>query len=336
MIFKITPAIYLVGFILKINMEKLEVSLVNLFMIGETFSTSKFRDTTIIQCDGFIFEFKQHDINLKQNDCLNKTIITTTITIQNIIDAQVSQVLEIIDDLCWLLSFAQQSPVRRYRYRISAGEYGTSCSGIVINPLRSIIDDCGKIIREFLEQTFPTFKKIKEIRQLTVVFGYLCEANRSSLALEITLISHYIAIENLKNTFALEQGYKYKDGKYSHPLYPPQDYHCKNKEEYCFDEMTAQYIHKLYGKCGSTEMTKKMFISAKFKRDEISPFLKKRNKMIHEGILLPFGDENYMGQAIEDRRDVSDLLRKYLLTLLNYKGAYYLSRGQLGASGYIP
>lgn len=83
-------------------------------------------------------------------------------------------------------------------------------------------------------------------------------------------------------------------------------------------------------------MTKRMFEAAQFNREEIAPFLKKRNKMIHEGILSPFGDENYMGQAIEDRRDVSDLLRKYLLTLLNYKGAYYLSRDRLGASGYIP
>ena len=316
-------------------MQKLEVSLINLFMMGETCSTSKFRDTTIIQCDGFIFEFKQDDINLKQNNCLNKIVITTTVTIQNIIDAQVSQVLEIIDDLCWLLSFAQQSPVRRHGHKIGSTGQWSNCSGILINPLSSIIEMHGDEIRKFIEQVYPTFKELKLPRQLTVVFGYLCEANRSSLALEITLISHYVAIENLKNTFALEQGYKYKDGKYSHPLYPPQDYHFKNKEEYCFDEMTAQYIHKLYGKCGSTEMTKRMFISAKFKRDEISPFLKKRNKMIHEGILLPFGDPNYMEQAIEDRRNVSDLLRKYLLTLLNYKGSYYLSRDRIGPSGLI-
>ena len=43
----------------------------------------------------------------------------------------------------------------------------------------------------------------------------------------------------------------------------------------------------------------------------------------------------YMEQAIEDRRNVSDLLRKYLLTLLNYKGSYYLSRDRIGPSGLI-
>lgn len=319
-------------------MENLEVFLINLFMLGENFSNHnnhRIRDTTVIECEGFKFEFKQLNIHLKQSEFINQSLITTKITIENISSDQVEHVLEVIDNLCWLLSFAQQSPVRRYSYKIGSAEYETNCSGAVVNPLRTIIEDSGKEIRNFIEQTYPTFKKLKSIRQLTVVFGYLCEANRSTLALEITLISYHVAIENLKNTFALEQGYIYKDGKYSHPLYPPQDYHCKNKEEYCFDEMTAQYIHKLYGKCGSTEMTKRMFISAKFKRAEISPFLKKRNKIIHEGILLPFGDENYMEQAIEDRRNVSDLLRKYLLTLLNYKGSYYLSRDRIGPSGLI-
>ncbi|MGY5391643.1 hypothetical protein [Acinetobacter sp. NigerLNRRAM0016] len=293
-------------------MENLEVFLINLFMLGENFSNhnnQRIRDTTVIECEGFKFEFKQLNIHLKQSEFINQSLITTKITIENISSDQVEHVLEVIDDLCWLLSFAQQSPVRRYSHKIGSAEYGTNCSGAVVNPLRTIIEDSGKEIRNFIEQTYPTFKKLKSIRQLTVVFGYLCEANRSTLALEITLISHYVAIENLKNTFALEQGYKYKDGKYS---------------------------HNLYGKCSSTEMTKRMFEAVQFNREEIAPFLKKRNKMIHEGILLPFGDENYMEQAIEDRRDVSDLLRKYLLTLLNYKGAYYLSQDRLGASGYIP
>lgn len=293
-------------------MENLEVFLINLFMLGESFSkhnNQRIRDTTIIECEGFKLEFTQLNIHLKQSNLINQSFITTKITIENIDSDQVEQLLNIVDDLCLLLSFAQQSPVRRYSYKVGSAEYKTNCSGTVINPLRTIIEDSGKEIRSFIEQAYLAFTTFKNSRQLTVVFGYLCEANRSTLALEIALISHYVAIENLKNTFALEQGYKYKDGKYS---------------------------HNLYGKCSSTEMTKRMFEAAQFNREEIAPFLKKRNKMIHEGILSPFGDENYMGQAIEDRRDVSDLLRKYLLTLLNYKGAYYLSRDRLGASGYIP
>ena len=283
-------------------MENLEVLLINLFMLGETSSTHnkrQFLDTTIISCEGFKLEFKQLDINLKQNEFINQNLVTTKITIRNIRTDQVEQVLEIIDDLCFLLSFAQQSPVRRYSYKIGSREYSRSNSGIVVNPKKLIIKARGQAVRSFIEQAYPTFKKIKSARQLTVVFDYLCEANRSSLALEISLISHYVAIENLKNTFAIEQGYKYKDGKFS---------------------------HNLYGKCSSTEMTKRMFEAAQFNREDIIPFLKRRNKIIHEGVLLPFGDENYMEQAINDQRDVSDLLRTYLLTLLNYKGEYFLSK----------
>jgi len=300
------------GFLLKINMENLEVFLINLFMLGESFSkhnNQRIQDTTIIECEGFKLEFTQLNIHLKQSNLINQSFITTKITIENIESDQVEQLLNIIDDLCLLLSFAQQSPIQRCGYKLGSEEHWTSCSAHILNPFAPIIENAGKKIRNFIEQAYPAFKKFKKPRQLTVVFGYLCEANRSTLALEIALISYYVAIENLKNTFSLEQGYKYKDGKYS---------------------------HNLYGKCSSTEMTKRMFEAAQFNREEIAPFLKKRNKMIHEGILLPLGDENYMGQAIEDRRDVSDLLRKYLLTLLNYKGAYYLSRDRLGASGYIP
>ncbi|MFZ0022249.1 hypothetical protein [Acinetobacter sp.] len=319
-------------------MEILEVFLINLFMLGENFSNhnnQQIRDTTIIECEGFKFQFKQLNIQLKQSEFINQSLMTTKITVENIGSDKVELLLNIVDNFCSLLSFAQQAPVRRCGYKLGSEEHWTNCSAYILNPFAPIIKNAGKEIRNFIEQAYPTFKKFKSSRQLTVVFGYLCEANRSTLTLELALISHYIAIENLKNSFAIEQGYKYKDGKYSHPLYPPQDYYCKNKEEYCFDEMTAKYIHKLYSKCGSTEMTKRMFVSARFKRAEISPFLNKRNKIIHEGILLPFGDENYMEQAIKDCKNVSDLLRKYLLTLLNYKGAYYLSRDRIGPSGPI-
>ena len=69
--------------------------------------------------------------------------------------------------------------------------------------------------------------------------------------------------------------------------------------------------------------------------DNVQIILGKRNKLIHQGILLPLGDANYIEQAIEDRKNVSDLLRKYMLTLLNYQGSYYLSRDRIGPSGLI-
>lgn len=321
-------------------MEILEVFLINLFMLGENASNhnnQRIRDTTIIECEGFKFTFKQLNIHLKQSDFINQSLITTKITIENIRSDQVEQLLNIIDDFCSLLSFAQQSPVLRYSHKIGSLEYSTNCSGIVVNPLRSIIENAGKEIRNFIEQAYPTFKKLKSTRQLIVVFGYLCEANRSSLAQEISLISHYVAIENLKYTFALDNRYEYSGQHFTHKDFPPLDNTPSNAEDYWPPKgKRKKYVHKIYGHITSTEMTLRMFEAAHFNRDEVTPFLDKRHRMIHEGVLSSFGDNNYIGQAIDDRRDVNDLLRKYLLMLLNYKGNYYLSRDRIGASGYIP
>ena len=75
-----------------------------------------------------------------------------------------------------------------------------------------------------------------------------------------------------------------------------------------------------------------MFEFIRIRRAEISTILKKRNKIIHEGILLAFSDPTYSQTAIEDLHNVSDLLRQYILTLLGYKGSYFRSRDRFGCS----
>ncbi len=309
-------------------MKNLELRIVNLFMWGETYSCKdkKLNDKTIIRCDGFTFEFIQCDITQKHKSHENERVVTTTVKIQNITEEQKPQIFEIIDDICWLLSFAQQSPVRCETYHNNSPQLRPNSDVKTMRSQKNLIDSHGLEIRKFIEQVYPTFKQLKSSRQLTVVFDYLCEANHPNLALEVSLILHYVLIENLKHTFALEQGYKEKSGKYFHPQYPPQNHLCINKKSYCFNENIGQYIHKKYGQCGTSEMTKRMFEDVGISREITKDIIEKRNTIIHEGILLPFNDPNYSKQAREDLHDVSDLIRKYLLTLLNYKGNYYLSR----------
>lgn len=162
-------------------MQNLEVYLINLFMRGEKFSKQDKQphpNLTIIKCESFEFEFQQLDSHIKQNDYINKNIITTKVTIENINSDQVEHLLNIIDDLCLLLSFSQQSPIRRCGYKIGSNEQWISCTAYLTNPYAPIIRDGGTDIRIFLEQTYSTFQKLKFSRQLDVVFGYLCEANR--------------------------------------------------------------------------------------------------------------------------------------------------------------
>ena len=77
------------GFFIERIMKKLEATLINLFMWGELFSTQGVLDTTIIQCEGFIFEFRQQDIKLKQSEYINKTILTTIVTVRDITEEQI-------------------------------------------------------------------------------------------------------------------------------------------------------------------------------------------------------------------------------------------------------
>ncbi|AWL30150.1 hypothetical protein DJ533_17070 [Acinetobacter defluvii] len=124
-----------------------------------------------------------------------------------------------------------------------------------------------------------------------------------------------------------------------HPSFPDLENEPQHLEEYetINHKTRKRYRHKKYGKCGTAEMTKRMFqeIGLSKEDSQIKATLDKRNKMIHEGILLPLGDPNYSKQAVEDLQNVSDLLRLYLLNILNYKGAYYLSGDRIGCSGLI-
>ena len=82
-------------------------------------------------------------------------------------------------------------------------------------------------------------------------------------------------------------------------------------------------------------MTLKMFDEIGIKKELIQLILTKRHKIIHEGIILPLSDEDYDGQAIRDLYEVNDLLRRYLLIILGYKGSYRLNGDRIGMSGII-
>lgn len=311
-------------------------------MIGESFSESLngqiSKDTTKVKCGNFSFAFKQHNISLKQNDFINETKITTTVTVLNIKDDQTKDVLDIIDDLCWLLSFALQSPIHRQSYKINSKDTNSSnCSEYTINPPAYIIENRGQYIRQFIEQVYPTFKKIKSSRELTVVFGYLLEINQPKLAIETKLIISYVLMEQIKRTYAEMLGYIKNDILFEHPKYPDLEVPPKDIENYNLIKYRGNsiYRHKQFGKCGSTEMIKRTFEHVKISREETQNIIEKRNQMIHEGLLLPFGDENYTVQAIKDLHSVNNLLREYLLNILNYKGEYYLGSDRFSCSGCI-
>lgn len=320
-------------------MQTLEIFVVNLFMVGEVFEQNGlYRNTTIIKCEGYELKFKQKDIKLEQKDFYNKTQVTTIIIVNISDEDEINNILNIVDNICWLLSFAQQSYVSRFGYRVNHKSKYATCDGIVVGSMNNIIEPRGEPIRSFVEQTYSTFKKIKDSRQLSVVFGYLCEANRSSLAFEISLISHYVAIENLKHTFALNNDYNYLKGFFYHNNYPDLELAPDDLENYFLPQgKRKKYVHKYFSRVNSSEMTQRMFEHVGIERDNqaVKNTIKNRNKLIHEGILSPFNHTEYFQKARQDLNCTSNLIRLYLLRLLNYKGSYMLNNDRLGTSGFI-
>lgn len=320
-------------------MKSLELSIVNLFMWGGKSSYSGGpNDTTIIKCDGYTFKFKQYDIHLKHKDFENERKVTTHVEVQYTEETQIPQIFEIIDDICYLLSFAQQSYVRCETFALNSTQSRPHSDVQTMRAQKNIIDMHGLEICNFIEETYPTFKKLKSSRQLTVVFDYLCEANRANLATEASLILHYVIIENLKHTYAQVNGFNKRNGtKFSHPSYPDLEKEPGDIENY--KEITEKkkklYRHIKYGECGSNEMIKRAFEDIGISRTITDAIVDKRNTIIHEGLLLPLNDSQYSKQAREDKNEASNLIREYLLTLLNYKGTYWLSHDRIGPSGLI-
>ena len=188
--------------------------------------------------------------------------------------------------------------------------------------------------RNFIEQVYPTYKELKNSRELEVVFGYLIEINKPNLAMETKLIISYVLMEHLKRTYAEIIGYLKTNTQFKHPQYPDlktQPHDIENYEP-LKDEGNSFYRHKKFGKCGSTEMIKRTFEDVGIPRTKTKSIIDKRNTMIHEGLLLPFSDPEYTNQAFIDFQEVNDLFREYLLSILHYKGEYYLSRDRFACS----
>lgn len=320
-------------------MNILEVNVANLFMQGESrksnpSSNGFIQNQTVIKLNQYVFEFTHPYVDPQQP--VNPI---TQIQVRDFEDYELNEILKKIDNICLMLSLLTENRVHRINSTLNNNPInGTPFTQIPygIAEIRSLIPTNKNGISDFITKYYKNFESLIEPRQLNIAIGYLCDAHTHTYY-ETKLIIHYVLIENLKHTFALEQGYKERGGKFSHPNYPDLNYLCPNKIEYCFDPNTGLWKHKIYGKCGSAEMTRRMFETAGIKRNNeiLKRTLEKRNKMIHEGVLLEVGHLDYSKQAQEDFNTINDLIRNYLLRLIGYKGIYKLNKDRFKMNGLI-
>ena len=227
----------------------------------------------------------------------HKTIYTTDLVIRNLLPGSFDRAQSLARDISELLSLATSSEVAVFGYEYPDLSPIAACHTIIgqvqhflpLLPIRR-----GEVIRSFLEQTWPTFRRLRNTRQLNIAVDYYTLSEKEN-PIEIKLIATFVLFENLKHTFALEKGYPYIKGYFRD----------------CGGTRTKPGPHKTF-----EGLLDEMLTSVGMNLD-MSKVVHLRNELIHSGIAnLNLDDKLRM------YKDCQDILREYLLRVLNYKGEY--------------
>lgn len=264
------------------------------------------RDVVSFKCNKWVFKFRQHPNVVKRDiEPLKGTFCNTSnVEVDGVNPNQVNKVLEILEDICWLLSFTCESKVVCYGHEFEDSKHFKSIFGSANNfrPPIEIAD--GTAVKNFIEQTYPVFKKLNKKRKLKVIFDYLIHADELNQPSEIRLLLLFTTLEGLKDTYAKELGLPYIDGFY-------------------------RKASKKQGKKGETykfeELLKIMMKSAGMYKG-LKQIVELRNEIIHSGL-----SRKSHSQQWKMYERIQDIIREYLIRLLGYEGNFftYSSRGML-------
>jgi hypothetical protein len=264
------------------------------------------RDLVCFKCDGWELRFRQRpDVAHGKTEPLRGTFCeTTTVQVKEVRPNQLESVLEVLDAICWLLSFAGQSRVICYGYEFKRGSttgHFKSVVGIAIDFRPPINIRDGAAVKTFVEQTYPSFRRLKGKRKLPVVFDYLVQAERPSQPTEIRLLLLFVTMESLKDTYAREVGIPYAKGSYRKPARKP----ARLGASFTFGELVLQMLR-------SVGM-----------RRAVKQIVALRNEIIHSGLSRkPHSRQWQMYERVQD------LVREYLVRLLGYQGVFYTYASQ--------
>lgn len=238
-------------------------------------------------------------INAKVSDLKEKSLYTTDIIIRNLAKENFEHAQLTVRYITELLSFATCSDVVQFGFDYPERAPAFSRNSIIgqiqyHRPLFNIILK-GEVIKAFLEQTWQSYQSLRKERQLDIVRHYYVLAEKPSQPIELKLVLLFVLLENLKHTFAVQQGYPFIKGSFRN------------------QGATSSKRGRLKGfKCLMNEMFAAVFMSP-----DVSKVIKLRNELIHSGILV---------LSFREKKDIyefcQDIIREYLLRLLDYKGEY--------------
>ena len=227
----------------------------------------------------------------------HRTIYTTDLAIRNLLPESFDRAQLVARDISELLSLATSSDVAVFGYEYPDVSPIAACHAIIgqvqhflpLLPIRR-----GEVIRSFLEQAWPTFRRLRNTRQLNIAFDYYTMSEKEK-PIEIKLIATFVLFENLKHTYALEKGYPYVKGYFRDCGATRTKPGPRKTFEGLLDEMLTSVGMNV----------------------EMSKVVHLRNELIHSGIAnLNLDDKLRM------YKDCQDILREYFLRVLNYRGEY--------------
>jgi hypothetical protein len=261
------------------------------------------RDVVSFKCNKWEFKFRQHP-NVVQSDIeplKGEFCETSTVEVEGVNPNQVDKALETLEGICWLLSFACQSKVLCYGHEFEATKHFKSVSGSTnyFRPPIEIKD--GAAVKSFIENTYPVFHKLNKRRKLSVIFDYLVQADKLNQPSEIRLLLLFVTLESLKDTYAREVGIPYNKGFYRKPAKKLG----KQGESYKFEELL------------------KMMLQSAGMNKGLKQVVELRNEIIHSGLSRkPHSRQWKMYERIQD------IIREYLIRILNYNGEFFTYASQ--------
>jgi hypothetical protein len=189
---------------------ELRASVANCIMGGNSVTRKDdgwIRDLVEFDCGGYRFVFRQKPevISRDFSKYMGTFYETTEVTVADVAEDKVQAVKEAMERICWLLSFAGTCQVIPFEYEYPNGSghgHSISASGVVQNfrPAFEMVD--GAQLKSFVEQTYENYTRLELSRKLNVVIAYLVQTELQSQPTEVRLILVFVALENLKATFA--------------------------------------------------------------------------------------------------------------------------------------
>lgn len=258
------------------------------------------RDLVCFNVAGMTVRLRQKPevVNGSLGELTDRFVETSEITIEGVVPECLADAKVVIERVCWLLSFVSTCRVIPYGYEYPADSglkqiQSVSGASRHFRPAFEIRD--GALVKNFVEQTYDSYSRLETPRKLRVIFDYLAQAEAHSQIMEVRSILSFVALENLKHTFAHSKGIVYANGAFRKPTWTHGNRGCK----YSFKELVALMLDDV----GMPQ--------------QLNAAYELRNDLIHSGLSsVSFQEQRALYE------DVHDLIRGYLLRLLGYKGRY--------------